>query len=259
MSAGFITVDVASGPGDRVQIKDMKPTAFDRFAKNYERIHGESMPPLLESRQFMEQKLGWVLEFLETHFTAEASADVLDFGCGVGRVLAGLSDHPSVRSLTGIDESAESIKIAEAQAKSFSKPSGFGRAVADFSIDRRYELILAFNVFHHVAPDQRATLAALLASRLKLGGYFLLWEHNPWSPAARYLVKSCPFDKGVTLLKRAEAEGLLADGGLKHISSEFVNVTPPLLQKFPPFRWLDSATSAWPLGAQFRMVFQNAD
>ena len=34
---------------------------------------------------------------------------------------------------------------------------------------------------------------------LKLGGRLYFFEHNPWNPFTRFLVRTCPFDKNAQL------------------------------------------------------------
>jgi SAM-dependent methyltransferase len=100
-----------------------------------------------------------------------AALDVLEIGCGVGRLAPHLAPH--VRSYTGIDLAPSMIAAASAAA-----PPGARFFVSDGvslpaeALDRRYGMIFALAVFIHCPTDVCAALARAAARALAPGGGF---------------------------------------------------------------------------------------
>ncbi len=90
-----------------------------------------------------------------------------------------------------------------------------------------------------------------LAAHLSPGGRLILFEHNPWNPLTRWVVRHCPFDEGVTLLHPREVYRYFASAGLSVRRRDYVVFFPKLLRAF---RALEPSLSWLPVGAQFAIV-----
>src|SRR5205085_10701942 len=80
------------------------------------------------------------------------------------------------------------------------------------------------------------------------GGLVAVFEHNPWNPLTRRVVRSCAFDEDVELLRRRELESLLRAAGLQVVRGEYLLFFPwraRLLQA------AERTLTGLPLGAQY--------
>jgi SAM-dependent methyltransferase len=111
-----------------------------------------------------------------------------------------------------------------------------------------FDLVYSSGVFHHIPPGERTSSLALIYEALRPGGVVAIAEHNPWNPATRYLVRMCPFDEEVHLLRPAETTRLLEAAGFNVLSRHFVSFFPGFLRALSG---IESSLTAVPLGAQY--------
>jgi SAM-dependent methyltransferase len=118
---------------------------------------------------------------------------------------------------------------------------------------RKGEFHLAYcnGVFHHIAPGERLEALALIRGALGAGGLFSFWENNPWSPAARYVMSRCAFDRDAILLSPPEARALLRRGGFQILRTDFRFIFPRALRALRP---VEDAVYRLPLGAQYQVL-----
>ncbi len=221
-----------------------QPQEFDQFAQNYDHILDESVRLSGESSAFfMGQKIA-----LAARHCAQpgVTGRFLDFGCGVANA------RPFVRALLpgwtyeGVDVSEESLGVARSRHPdaSFSVFQHGNLAFADQSFD----LVMAAVVFHHIPHDQHPSVISEIFRVLKPGGSLIIFEHNPWSPATRHVVASCPFDKDAVLLSPPYARRLLKTARFTGVRSQFYLFFPRFLKLLRP---LEHAMGWLPFGAQY--------
>ena len=125
----------------------------------------------------------------------------------------------------------------------------------ELGTDAKFDLVIASCVFHHIPPQDRQMAIRYCNSRLKEGGHFLIFEHNPINPVTRHLVKNCPFDADAVLLSMRETVERMRNAHL-HIdeSSELLPVLPAAARRASPLekylRWL-------PMGGQYFICASN--
>ena len=97
---------------------------------------------------------------------------------------------------------------------------------------------------------------ALPISLLVSQGRFILWEHNPWNPFTRKIVKDCVFDKDAVLVSPLQSKQLGRKTGFSAMRIVFTTFFPKSLAFLTPLEpWLE-----WlPLGGQYLLVAQNPD
>jgi SAM-dependent methyltransferase len=229
-----------------------KTTAvFDDFSKNYEKQHDHYLPPGVESRTFMEQKVQVVAQYIKEKYPKDYPLKILDFGSNNGRLAyLLLKTLPQISYYHGVDESTVALDEARKNLELFSIRKEFSTVIPKDSFD----FVLALNVFHHVEPALRKTVALALTQSIAPGGSLWVWEHNPYNPITLALVKWCPFDQGVKLLFRQEVETLFS--GLKKTRGQYTNITPPTWCLVPGLKWLEEKFNCWPFGAQYFAVFE---
>jgi len=229
--------------------------SFDGFADDYEKHHDNYLPLGVRSEEFLRQKSVFVKNLSNEALASESSINLLDFGCGTGRLAESLINWKKLGTYYGLDDSQSTIDEARERLSSqnnFKFVQNFNEIPNDF----RPNLILALNVFHHVSPVLREQKAQELTNLLVPNGVLVLWEHNPWNPITRTLVKICPFDKGVKLLTKTTGLNLFRRQLLECIDQRFLNITPPSLQRLAFFKYLEKNLNRYPLGAQYRLIFR---
>jgi len=135
---------------------------------------------------------------------------VLDFGCGIGRTTAQLARTFPDAELVGVDTSRQAV--AAAQVSHGSARIRF-RCDPDWSEPPSFDLCHTSGVFHHIRPADRPAALAAIHRALAPGGYFALFENNPWNPGTRLVMKRIPFDRDAEPFSAREARRLLRQAG----------------------------------------------
>ena len=165
---------------------------------------------------------------------------VLDYGCGTGSLTRLLLERCD--AVSGYDPSARSLEQARQVA-----------ARASYYSDEReipqgaFDLVVLSGVLHHVPPAERARVLETVASKLRVGGRVVIFEHNPYNPLTVKAVQDCPFDDDAILLPPSELRRLLHGARLGSVRQDYVLFFPRVLRLLRPLepwlRWL-------PVGAQ---------
>lgn len=219
---------------------------FDKFAKKYRQIHTENVKRIAgaDSYYFAHYKVKELARFEENN-----SQKLLDLGCGDGATEFYLSSIFSSFSVTGIDISSESIRIAKDRKLPKCNFLLFDGSTIPFH-ENSFDIVFIAGVFHHVPPELRQNLMGEAARVLKPGGRLYLFEHNPYNPLTRYLVNTCVFDEGVQLLKAKESRMLLSKAGLKILARRYV-IFFPRGQVFGLLHKIEPMMSHIPFGGQY--------
>jgi SAM-dependent methyltransferase len=106
----------------------------------------------------------------------ESGIDLLDVGCGSGRVVNLLAEHYPKSRFRGYDISVDGIGAAreEARAKGLENVSFEVRDVGELDEAERYDVITAFDAIHDQAAPRKVLLN--VARALKTGGTFLMQD-----------------------------------------------------------------------------------
>lgn len=140
---------------------------YDTFSQTYDRGRDEGYHALLD-----DLEVGVVMPYT-------ANADVLEAGCGTGRILSRLAPH--ARSVTGADLSRGMLGGSRAR--------GLPVVQADLTAlpfpDAAFDLVCSFKVLAHVPPIERAV--AELCRVTRPGGRLVLEFYNRYS--LRYVSK----------------------------------------------------------------------
>ena len=172
---------------------------------------------------------------------------MLDVGCGIG--LAERSLASRVRTVVAGDVSAAMIEEARGlvpEVKFIHLPPR-GLPFDDGAFDVQF----CYCVYHHVPLHERRAMVAELARVVRPGGLLFVFEHNPYNPVTRKIVRDCPLDRDAVLLAPRETRDLLRGADLEVIEQRYYLFFPKLLgflRRIEP--WL-----GWlPLGGQYYVV-----
>jgi len=217
---------------------------FDQYAGQYEAI-------LAAQTQFFDGDSNYFSRYkieLAQQLVGRVEA-ILDFGCGIGRSAPHLREIFPEADIVGCDPSADSLAIARRE-----NPACRFLSMEELGPDSKFDLVIASCVFHHIPPQDRQMAIRYCYSRLKEGGHFIIFEHNPINPVTRHLVKNCPFDADAVLLSMRETIARMRNERLNIDESSYCLFFPqPLaaLRRFEKYlHWL-------PMGGQYFVCASN--
>jgi len=225
---------------------------FDAHADTYDDVVNQALRLSGENRHyFARRRVQWLAGRL--HVAGAKVDSVLDFGCGTGAAAPLFVEYLSAQRTVGIDVSSASIEIAQHR---------YGAQQASFCRHKEYEpngdfdLVYASCVFHHIAPAERSGAIDSILRSLRPGGWFALWEHNPFNLGARYVMRRVEFDADAIPLRPSEARQLLLAGGFEVRHLDFLFLFPRI---FRFLRFLEPRLTRWPLGAQYVVLGQKSE
>jgi SAM-dependent methyltransferase len=220
---------------------------FDQYAVAYEQALSAAIAPSGETREyFVAGRVAWLKRCLDQ--ARRTPHAVLDFGCGDGATTPLLLLGVNAERATGIDVSAKSLDIAR---KQHATERIRYESIGEFRASGQMDLAYCNGVFHHIAPRQRAEALALVHRALRVGGLFSFWENSPWSPATRYVMSRCEFDRDAILLSPPEARALLRDGGFEILRTDYRFIFPRALRAL---RRIEDLVYRLPLGTQYQIL-----
>ena len=167
---------------------------FDNNAQNYKDIVSKNMGIVNGGSDYLcEYKIK-----LTRQFTGKVDS-VLDFGAGIGLLQNHI--HKYFHDASQYYASDISLKSLESLGMRF--PDVI-KLESEKVFKNKYSLIIVSCVLHHVERKERKHLLSRLINCLKPGGTLAIFEHNPRNPFTQLVVKTCPIDKGVTLISRSQ-------------------------------------------------------
>jgi SAM-dependent methyltransferase len=239
----------------------MAKNVFDQVARDYEKIHNQSLPPGVHSVDFIRQRAACVIRWISEGYSGKEFC-YLDFGCGNGRMLKFLLESDALKPLLeqdrlklfGFDTSVESIN--EARGLMGDERVGLVSDLNRLPGDVRFDFVISCHVFHHIPPAGRSEAVARLANRMEPSSRLVIWEHNPFNPATRTLVKMCPFDGDARLLTLNTTKTLFGKSLFRYREHAYVNLFPPRWLRLDAVSAIEVKLSKLPIGAQYWVMFE---
>ncbi len=224
---------------------------FDQFAERYDEELARGLTATGENKDYYARgRMGWLAERIrdERHEVRFA----MDFGTGTGTSTPLLLELPGIQSVVGVDVSARSLEVARRL-----HPSPGIRFILreDYKPECAMDLAFCNGVFHHIPPAERIASVRLVFESLRPGGWFSLWENNPWNPGTRYVMSRVPFDRDAILLAPSEARRMLREAGFEILRTDFLFFFP---RRLSWFRGLEPNLRRVPLGGQYQVLARRA-
>jgi SAM-dependent methyltransferase len=224
---------------------------FDAYARDYEealeqgiRLSGE------DSAWFAGERVAWTGRRLRE--LCATVRTVLDFGCGTGSTTPHLLALPGVERIIGTDVSEGLLEVARREHRS--EHATF--VARGELLEEQVDLAYCNGVFHHIPPNERPASVAYVRRALRPGGWFALWENNPWNPGTRLVMRRIPFDRDAVTLTARETRRMLEAGGFEVARTDFRFVFPRPLRAL---RRLEPRLARLPLGAQCMVLARRPD
>lgn len=220
---------------------------FDQFAGDYDAALNRGISLSGEGKDFfIERRVDWTAKCLAKLGAQYEKAVVLDYGCGTGSAFAKLREAFKAERVIGIDVSTAELAIAKKD-----HPSAMAFTPGELPSNLSADVAYSNGTFHHIPPDARADALALIHRSLKPGGYFALWENNPWNPGTRWVMSRIPFDKDAITLSVLESKRRIRAAGFEILRTDFLFIFPKFLA---PLRSIEPLASRLPFGAQYQVL-----
>jgi len=224
-------------------------TDFDHYADSYDRALAEGLSVSGEDRQyFAAGRVNWVQACLrQLDYSCHS---IMDYGCGTGSTTEYLMGALSAHRVVGVDTSERSLAAARQNCKSSNARFVL---LGEYPPSADLDLVYCNGVFHHIPPEQRGECLRFIHDSLRLGGWFSLWENNPWNPGTRYIMSRVSFDRDAITLTPLEARRLVRSAGFKVLRTDFLFIFPRFLKVFRP---TEKLLAKLPLGGQYQILCQ---
>lgn len=234
--------------GDAAADSGSSPDVLFDLASEYDAMLALGLRLSGENRDFFI--LGRVAELIRRLPAGANVRSILDFGCGIGDTSGHLARVFPNADVTGVDTAAGALEHARrAQASP---------RVRFLPVDEvepaRYDLCYVNGVFHHIVPSERPRALSGIWSALRAGGWFALFENNPWNVGTRIIMSRVEFDRDAILISPPAARRLLrANGFHTPLPTRFLFIFPHALRFLRP---LEGPLSGAPLGGQYLVLGQ---
>jgi ubiquinone/menaquinone biosynthesis C-methylase UbiE len=229
--------------------------SFDNYAHNYSdiinsvsRLSGETYESIIKLRMAV------LRDEMDAHLCDLPDLNILDFGCGTGTTEICLRQHFPHAVITGVDSSAESIRMAcqqEIESVTFIHSDAAALPFADECFD----LIYTNGTIHHIPAEMRPAVLADLRRVLKPAGTLCIFENNPFNPLTVRSMRQNPFDKGLQAVKPDEIKLVATHCGLVPFPERYYFFFPRRLSWLRP---LERYLKRVPLGAQYALRLKRA-
>ena len=220
---------------------------FDQYAENYDESLAIGLAASGENKEFFAQgRVNWLARKLRER--GATARRILDYGCGTGGATPFLLALPEAESVLGVDVSASELAVAR---RTYGGEQASFSLLADYEPRGEFDLVFCNGVFHHIARDERSAAIDYARQAVRPGGWFALWDNNPWNPGARYVMHKCPFDCEAVMVSASEMCKLLRANGCEVIDVSFQFIFPRALRWLRP---LETSLARWPLGAQYQVM-----
>ncbi len=223
-------------------------STFDAYAAQYEQALNTGLKASGEDPQyFARRRLEWTHQVLAGETPLRR---VLDFGCGVGLAVPLIREVMQPEFVCGFDPSRAAIDRARNE---------LGNADTQFTAKSDqiaadvFDLAYCNGVFHHILPDDRPAAMQTIYQSLRPGGWFALWENNPWNPGTRYVMSRIPFDRDAVVISPPACRQMLSAAGFRVVRTDAWFLFPRMLSWLRP---LERLVHRLPLGAQYLVLAQ---
>ena len=223
----------------------MAKKEFDHLADNYKesispwvRITGENIEFYAQSR------IKWVAKQLKE--MGVHPHKIMDFGCGVGLATPFLlEEFGSDSQIIGVDVSPDSLEKARSK---YSSPNISFQSLDHYILDRSVDLVYCNGVFHHIPLHERNGAVQYVGDSLRPGGFFALWENNPWNPIAKYNMTHAEIDRNAIPISPPHGKKLVVANGFELMKMRYFFIFPAFSKFLRP---LETLVAHLPIGAQY--------
>jgi SAM-dependent methyltransferase len=221
---------------------------YDRYRDKYEKELDRAVGFSGKRHSFFTHaKAMELLRLAEQHLGDLHRLDALDVGCGIGltdRFLEG-----RLGSLTGVDVSPGVLERAE-QANPWARYVLYDGERLPFD-DGSFDLAFTVCVVQVIEPSQRPAFVSELTRVTRPGGLVVAFEHNPFNPLTRLVVRRCAFGHDASMLTLGRMAALFRRARLSVVERAYILLFP---SRGSRARKLERSVARLPLGAQYYLA-----
>jgi ubiquinone/menaquinone biosynthesis C-methylase UbiE len=219
---------------------------FDRFADEYFALQAASVRLSGEGPEYF-----WRYKVVdlarECARCGVRAGAVLDFGAGVGNSVPYLRERFPAARITCLDVSRKSLEVGARRFPGMAEFTWFDGGRLPFG-DATYDAVLVACVLHHVEATEHTRILGELKRVVRPGGLIMVYEHNPYNPLTRKVVRECVYDEDAVLMTPRTLVGRFHAAGMPRTDMRYRVFFPHALAALRPLEGL----LAWlPLGAQY--------
>jgi SAM-dependent methyltransferase len=220
-------------------------TDYDRYRDRYSEELDQAVSFAGASHEFFTRaKAEELVRLAQRHLGDPARLEALDVGCGIGLTDRHLTGR--FRALTGTDVSPGVLETAARENPGVRyELAERGRLPFD---DGAFDVAFAVCVVQVIAPRERPRFVAELARVTRPGGLVVVFEHNPYNPLTRLVVRRCEFGEDARMLGMAAAKRLLQENGVVPVDRGFLLVFPSRRERVLA---VERLLRRFPIGAQY--------
>jgi SAM-dependent methyltransferase len=220
-------------------------TDYDRYRDRYSEELDQAVSFAGASHEFFTRaKAEELVRLAQRHLGVPAQLEALDVGCGIGLTDRHLTGR--FRALTGTDVSPGVLETAARENPGVRyELAERGRLPFD---DGAFDVAFAVCVVQVIAPRERPRFVAELARVTRPGGLVVVFEHNPYNPLTRLVVRRCEFGEDARMLGMAAAKRLLQENGVVPVDRGFLLVFPSRRERVLA---VERLLRRFPIGAQY--------
>lgn len=228
----------------------MTKKEFDHLADNYEKNISPWMKLTGEGIEFYAQsRIKWVAKELRKQDYKPHI--ILDFGCGVGLATPFLlEEFGSDCTIIGVDVSLDSLEVAK--SKYASRNVSF-ESLENYKPNQLVDLVYCNGVFHHIPLNERDGALQFVHDSLRPGGFFALWENNPWNPITKYNMTHAEIDRNAITINSLQGKRMVLAKRFELLKIRYHFIFPAFLRYLRLFEFL---VSQIPIGAQYVILSQ---
>jgi SAM-dependent methyltransferase len=230
------------------ELPEMAHTDYDQYRDRYREDLDRAVSFAGASHDFFTRaKAEELVRLARLHLGDQRAFDALDVGCGIGLTDRHLTGR--FRSLTGTDVSPGLLETA-ARENPGVRYELAERDRLPFE-ENAFDLAFAVCVVQVVPPAERPRFIAELSRVTRPDGLVVLFEHNPYNPLTRLVVRRCEFGEDARMLGMGEAERLFRENGVKLVDRGFLLLFP---SRRSHVLAVERAVRRLPLGAQYYLA-----
>jgi 2-polyprenyl-3-methyl-5-hydroxy-6-metoxy-1,4-benzoquinol methylase len=151
--------------------KKISDKLYSKYNSTHESVRVGKAAPERSTMRIYSARFG-------RYLPANRDAEIIDLGCGSGRLLAWL-ENLGYRNLTGVDISDEQIKIA---ASNTSATLIKDRISSDVFTESKYDVICMIDILEHLDKSEILCILESARSALKDNGLLVIQVPNNSSP-----------------------------------------------------------------------------
>jgi SAM-dependent methyltransferase len=221
---------------------------YDQYRDSYEAELDRAVGFTGKSHAYFTQaKAAKLLQLASSHLGDLTSIDALDVGCGIGLTDSHLQGR--LRSLTGVDISPGVLERAR-EASPWARYVLYDGERLPFE-EGSFDLTFTVCVVQVIDPAERPRFVSELARVTRPGGLAMAFEHNPFNPLTRLVVRRTAFGHDASMLSLRQLRAIFRTAGLETVEHGYMLLFP---SRQSPLSRLEERLARLPLGAQYYLA-----